>query len=120
MTERAVPRRAGPTRPARDAVIATCRRLEALRGWLRGYLHEDFGAEYGGAAAAAKAFCQDATPAERSALAADWSAFRGLTRGWPVSAVAGVLTQELGGAWVPRSTRELSAVGRVFDACRRG
>lgn len=120
MTERSASRGAGPTRADRAAALATCRRLDALRGWLRGYLHEDFAAEYGGAAGAARAFCLDATPTERRALAAEWREFRSLTDRWPLAEIAGALTRELGGAWVPASLRELAAVGRALDTCARG
>jgi hypothetical protein len=115
MTGRPRRRRAGP--PAnRNAALAKCRRLKALRGWLRGYLHEDYGAEYGDAAGAAAAFCRDATPAEARELRSDWQAFRALTAGWPLDEMARVLTHEMGGAWVPASLHELAAVGRALDA----
>jgi hypothetical protein len=115
MTVRPNRRRAGPP-SNRNTVLAKCRRLEALRGWLRGYLHEDFAADYGGAAGAAAAFCRDASPAESCALRSDWQAFRAWTDGWPLDEIARLLTHELGGAWVPASVRELGAVGRVLDA----
>jgi hypothetical protein len=115
MTARPSRHRAGPP-SNRSTALARCRRLKALRGWLRGYLHEDFAAESGGAAGAAAAFCREATPAEVRALRLDWHAFRALTDGWPLDEIARVLTHELGGAWVPGSVRELAAVGRALDA----
>jgi hypothetical protein len=116
MSVRSSRRHAGPARSNRETTLAKCRRLRSLRGWLRGYLHEDYGAEYGDAAGAAAAFCRDATPAEARKLRSDWQAFRALTDGWPLDEMARVLTHEMGGAWVPASLRELAAVGRALDA----
>ncbi len=116
MTVRPSRRRAGPTPSSRSTVLAKCRRLVALRAWLRGYLHEDYAVEYGGAAGAAEASRRDATPAEACALKADWQTFRALTDGWPLDEIARVLTHDLGGSWVPASPRELAQVGRALDA----
>jgi hypothetical protein len=116
MTVRSSRRRAGTPATNRQVALAACRRLRALREWLRGYLHEDYAAEYGGAAGAAVAFCRDASPAERRRLRADWHAFRALTEGWPVDDVAVILTTGLGGSWIPSSARELAAVGHALDA----
>lgn len=116
MTGRPSRRRAGPPPRTPNTVRAKCRRLEALRAWLRGYLHEDFAVEYGDAAGAAEAFCRDATRAEACRLRSDWQAFRALTDGWPLDEIARVLTHDMGGAWIPASLREVAAVGRALDA----
>jgi hypothetical protein len=116
MTVRSSRRRVGTPAADRKVALAACRRLVALRAWLRGYLHEDYAAEYGGAAGAVRAFCREASPAERRRLRAAWHAFRALTEGWPVDDVAVMLTTELGGSWIPSSARDLAAVGRALDA----
>lgn len=116
MTAKPSRRRAGTPARDRDEALTACRRLGALGEWVRGYLHEDYAAEYGGAAGAARAFCREASPAERRRLRADWHAFRTLTEGWRVDDVAVMLTTGLGGSWIPSSARDLAAVGRALDA----
>ena len=116
MTVKSSGRRADAPATDRAEAIAACRRLAALRAWLRGYLHEDYAADYGGAAGAARAFCREASPAERRALRMEWRTFRALTAGWPLADIARVLTAELGGSWVPATARDVTAVGRALDA----
>jgi hypothetical protein len=94
------------------------RQLAAVAGFVRGYLHEDVLAEHGSAARAAAAFCEDATPEERSRLADGLARLVEVARAWPPARLARFFTRELGAAWTPDSldaVRELEAIAR--DAC---
>jgi hypothetical protein len=88
-------------------------RFPTVREVLRGYLHQDFLAEYGSAEAAVLAFCRDASPAAAGSLVFEWRALSAATAGWRIGEIADLLTRDLGGSWAPRSRREFT---RVSDA----
>lgn len=76
---------------------------------LRGYLHEDYEAEYGSAVSALRAFVDDASEDEVKALRADLARLiedaRGLT---PLKLRR--LVSSLGGAWAPAKAAEVEAL----------
>ena len=71
----------------------------ALRNFLRGYMNEDMKEEYGSAVAAAKAFYKGASPADRTALAAEWQRFSEQTKAMPLDQVNRLLTGPLGSSY---------------------
>jgi hypothetical protein len=85
----------------------------ALREFVRGYLNQDFADEYGSAAGAAKAFCEDASEPERAKVSAEWNAFVDGTAGRDVDAVNKSLVK-LGSGWNVVAVNELDAVTAVF------
>lgn len=76
---------------------------------LRGYLHEDYEAEYGSAVSAVRAFVDDASKDEVKALQADLARLlkdaEGLT---PLKLRR--LVSSLGGAWAPAKAAEVEAL----------
>ena len=60
-----------PPEPARNALSAED--YPALRGFLRGYFHQDMKDEYGSAEQATRQFCADASSEEREAVAREWA-----------------------------------------------
>lgn len=75
---------------------------------LSGYLHEDFLAEHGSAAAAIRAFETDASPAERRRFRREARLFLERTAPLPFGEVRALLAQ-LGCRWSPASRRSLAA-----------
>ena len=73
--------------------------LPALRNFLRGYFHQDMKDEYGSPTGALLAFCNDANPDERAALAADWSRLLAAENGQSVERLNHILTQKLGSSY---------------------
>ncbi len=101
------------TRRARRSVPDP-RHLAALTGFARGYLHQDVIAEHGSVAGAAAAFCRDASPAERRALADALQRVVEDARGWRAARLARFF-ERLGAAWSPSSideVRELAGIAR--------
>jgi CdiI immunity protein len=88
-------------------------KFAALREFVRGYLNQDFGDEYGSATGAAKAYCDDASEAERARVAKEWKAFVDGTAGDGVDAVNEKLA-ELGAGWNVVVVKDLDAVSAVF------
>lgn len=95
-------------------------KFPALRAFMRSYLHQDFGEEYGSVEEAVKTFCDDATEAEVSAVAGEWRAFLEATRGRPLGEVNNLLASKLGSAWNAASVGELEQIGQAFDDCASG
>ena len=85
-------------------------RYPALHAFARGYLHEDFEAEYGTPRAALEAFLAAASPAERRALAREAGRLHRRIVGWPVARVRELLRDELGCAWWPARASEVRAL----------
>ena len=86
----------------------------ALTSLLRGYLHEDFPEVHGSVLSATTAFCADAGPEERRALARELETLVKLSR--PVREIRRFLTKDLGSRWEPKSRDELV---EILDAIRR-
>jgi contact-dependent growth inhibition (CDI) system CdiI-like immunity protein len=95
-------------------------KFPALRAFMRSYLHQDFGEEYGSVAEAVKAFCDDATEAEFATVSAEWRAFLEATRGRPMGEINNLLGSKLGSAWNAAGVDELHEITRAFDECASG
>lgn len=106
--------------PKGPAEIGAAMQFPALRSFMRSYLHQDFGEEYGSVEEAVKTFCDDATEAEFSAVSAEWRSFLAATRGRPIGEINNLLTSKLGSAWNPASMEELSELTQAFDDCAVG
>jgi CdiI immunity protein len=86
----------------------------ALSDFLPAYLNQDFGAEYGSAADAVKAFLADASGDEIQNLREEWPVFRKTFLGRPLSEIQHALVK-LGAAWHPQSEQELAAVDEILS-----
>jgi len=93
-------------------------RFPALARFFRGYLHQDVGEVYGGAAAAARAFGRDASPAEADEVAAEWASFAREAAALSLGEVGRAMVERMGSAWVPASRRDLEALGRALVGAR--
>ena len=87
-------------------------RFPELQRVFEGYLHEDFVAEYGSAAAAIDAFRNDASAAGARAFRDEARHFLAVTSALDFPEVQRLLTR-VGSRWIPRSREELE---RVLDA----
>ncbi len=83
--------------PDKNAIDAS--QFPALRNFLRGYFHQDMKDEYGSATGAARAFCKDASSADRAALNAEWSRFAKQTAAMSLDQVNQILTGKLGSSY---------------------
>ena len=95
-------------------------KFPALRAFMRSYLHQDFGEEYGSVEEAVKAFCDDATEAEMATVSAEWRAFLEATRGRPLGEINNLLGSKLGSAWNAAGVEELNEITQAFDECASG
>ena len=77
-------------------------RLPVLERVFRGYLHEDFAAEYGSPEAAVRAFRNDASPAEWRRFQREAKRFAVLLEGLDLEDVR-TLVHRLGSRWTPPS-----------------
>src|SRR6202789_3652738 len=98
----------------------SAKHFPALRAFMRSYLHQDFGEEYGSVEEAAKAFCDDATEAEIATVSAEWRTFLAETRGRPAAEINNLLGSKLGSAWNLTGVDELNEITRAFDEWGRG
>lgn len=80
-----------------------------LRKVFEGYLHEDFVAEHGSAAAAIEAFRADASVAEAHVFREEARRFLTATRALDFADVQRLLTR-IGSRWIPGSREQLEAV----------
>ncbi|MGE5235728.1 MAG: contact-dependent growth inhibition system immunity protein [Acidobacteriota bacterium] len=94
-------------------------RFPALRGFFRGYLHQDWALEHSSAVHAARTFLAVADPEERDAVAAEWRAFRTAVDGQTLAAVRRAVCDILGSAWRPSSLAELDRLGAALTAPSR-
>src|ERR1700679_647533 len=95
-------------------------KFSALRAFMRSYLHQDFGEEYGSVEEAAKAFCDDATKAEIATVSAEWRTLLAETRGRQAVEINNLLGSKLGSAWNLTGVDELNEITRAFDEWGRG
>lgn len=86
----------------------------ALRDFARGYLNQDFADEYGSAAGAAEAFCEDASADQIRDVAAQWQAFVESVAGMTADQVNQRLSRLLHAGWSVTDASELKAVSDVF------
>lgn len=82
----------------------------ALQDFLRGYLHQDYVAEYGSAEKAMAAFKADAAPADLAVLCAEWKRFWSVAEGQPLPLLQRFLCDGLGSGWQPESVEEAAAL----------
>jgi hypothetical protein len=97
--------------------------LPNLTAFVRGYLHEDYAAEYGSATAAAEAFARDASAAERKALARELERIAGALENRSRGEVTRFFAETLRTGWTPASQQELRtllATIRARDRTGRG
>lgn len=99
-------------RRARPAPEVTRVAFPLIAALLRGYLHEDWPADYETAEQAREAFLADASPEERRAFARECEAFHALTAGLSMADLRTVLHESLGGAWEPVTPDEVRQVLR--------
>lgn len=78
----------------------------ALGDFFPAYLHQDFGDEYGSAAAALKGFLGEASGDEILQTKEDWARFRKAFIGRPLKELQAAVNK-LGGAWMPANEAEL-------------
>jgi hypothetical protein len=87
------------THPTDHKQPVSAGQFPALHNFLRGYFNQDMKDEYGSPADAARAFCQDASTVERSALSAEWAHFSGLVAGKSLDQINRILTGPLGSSY---------------------
>jgi hypothetical protein len=90
-------------------------KFPALRAFMRSYLHQDFGEEYGTVGGAAKAFREDATTEEVAAVTKEWREFLVVARGKALAEVNELLAGKLGSAWRVGSLAELDAMTEALE-----
>jgi hypothetical protein len=90
-------------------------KFPALRAFMRSYLHQDFGEEYGSAGGAAKAFREDATEEEVAAVVKEWGEFLAAARGKALDEVNELLAGKLGSAWRVGSLAELDGMSEALE-----
>jgi thermostable 8-oxoguanine DNA glycosylase len=78
----------------------------ALRGFLRGYLHQDFERVYGSLRAAAEAFRADASETDREELIRELDTLATLAAAVPARALRQFI-EELGSGWMLTSKEEI-------------
>jgi hypothetical protein len=95
-----------PPKPAPDFPVLRC--------FFSGYLHQDFRDEYDSPAAAAAAFCSEASPQEIAAVRSEWIAWRKGLAGASAPEVAAAI-RKLGGVWAPQAESELAALEQAIN-----
>jgi CdiI immunity protein len=101
------------TDPTKKHTAFTAEEFPALQDFLGAYFHEDFVDEYGSADAAAKQFCEDATPDEVAQTNAEWHRLLAHLKGQPLAEWQAAL-RKLGAAWQVASEAELVRVGELL------
>jgi hypothetical protein len=96
------------------------RQFPWLRAFMRSYLHQDFGEEYGSVEEAVRTFCDDASEAEASAVLDEWRVFLDSTRGKPLGEINNLLASKLGSAWNAGSLEELNLITETLERCGGG
>lgn len=103
-----MPKRPGKRGPNPPAPLTE--KLEALRQFFSGYLHQDFREEYDSPVDAVKDFCADAGPEGIEALRADWNKWWAASERLPLPEIQRSM-RNLGAAWSPQSTDEIIEIG---------
>jgi len=86
----------------------------ALREFFPGYLHQDFGDEYGSAAEAVKGFLADASGDEILQVKEEWKVFRSAFQSRPFEEIQAALGQ-LGSAWSPEKEQQLEELDEILS-----
>jgi hypothetical protein len=87
----------------------------ALRDFLAGYLHQDYGREHRTPQGAVQAFSCDATAEELKRLQAEAVRFAAAIAGWPWRDARRAF-RDLGAAWAPASQSTLAAFLQAIGA----
>ena len=82
--------------------------FRTLAVFLRGYLHQDFRAEYKTPKGALAAYTREATPDEVKQLKTELARFVKASRAWPFSIVQETLGREFHCGWLPRRRADLA------------
>jgi hypothetical protein len=90
-------------------------KFPALRAFMRSYLHQDFGEEYGSVGGAVKTFREDATKEEVVAVLKEWREFLAVVHGKDLGEVNDLLAGKLGSAWRAGSLPELDRVTEALE-----
>jgi hypothetical protein len=101
-----------------NAPVVNVSDFPGLREFFSGYLHEDFGDEYGSAASAARAFFGDASMEEAAHAREEWAKLRKILIGRSIPELHLAL-QKLGGAWQPQDMEEFQTVDEAFMKKRK-
>lgn len=88
--------------------------FRTLTTFARGYLHQDFVDEYGGASGAAQAFARDAGPNGTDKLRGDIEQLIEISADWPIARLRAFLVDTLGAQWHLGSRRDLTALVRAL------
>ncbi|MGB2636308.1 MAG: contact-dependent growth inhibition system immunity protein [Candidatus Acidiferrum sp.] len=86
----------------------------ALREFFPGYLHQDFGEEYGTPGEAVKGFLVEASGDEILQVKEEWKAFRRALQGWPFEEIQEALDR-LGSAWMPENEAHLKEFDEILS-----
>jgi hypothetical protein len=86
----------------------------ALLEFVPAYLHQDFGEEYGSAAAAVAAFLADASGDEILQVKEEWQRLHQVLGHRSLGEWQAALRQ-LGGAWQPQSMQEVQSVSEILS-----
>ena len=89
----------------------------ALLEFVPAYLHQDFGEEYGSAAAAVTAFLADASGDEILHVREEWQRLHQVLEDRSLGEWQAALRQ-LGGAWQPQSLQEVQSVSEILLRAR--
>lgn len=81
---------------------------------VEGYLHQDFVADHGTAAAAVRTALAEVGPATALEVSSEWRTFLNLTYGLDAQMRAARLRQVVGGAWSPGTAAEFDEVSAVL------
>src|SRR5271154_2386180 len=96
------------------------KQFPALRAFMRSYLHQDFGEEYGSVEEAVRTFCEDANRDEVAAVAKEWRGFLEATKGRSLTEINNLLSSKLGSAWNATKEDELSQISAALQRCDAG
>jgi predicted ArsR family transcriptional regulator len=88
--------------------------FSALQDFFGGYLHEDFGEEYGSAAEALLAFLSDASGDEIQNVKEEWQRLRAVLKDQPLAETQAAL-HRLGAAWQPLNEAELKTLDEILS-----
>jgi hypothetical protein len=88
--------------------------FSALQDFFGGYLHEDFGEEYGSAVEALQTFLSDASGDEIQNVKEEWQRLRSVLKGQPLTEAQAAF-HRLGAAWQPNSEEEISALDEILS-----
>jgi hypothetical protein len=88
--------------------------FSALQDFFGGYLHEDFGVEYGSAADALRTFLSDASGDEIQNVREEWQRFRNTLKDRPFAETQAAL-HRLGAAWQPVNPQEVTTLDEILS-----